>query len=68
MMSLTFGLFTQVSGSGSLGPLVYLFIYLFNLFPEKNLHLHLKMTYIVYKIVIKTLKSLTYRRTYRSYV
>ena len=24
MMSLTFGLFTQVSGSGPLGPLVYL--------------------------------------------
>ena len=28
MMSLTFGLFTQVSGSGPLGPLVF-FIYLF---------------------------------------
>ena len=25
MMSLTFGLFTQVSGSGPLGPLVYLY-------------------------------------------
>ena len=29
MMSLTFGLFTQVSGSGPLGPLVFLSIYLF---------------------------------------
>ena len=28
MMSLTFGLFTQVSGSGPLGPLVRIFILL----------------------------------------
>ena len=27
MMSLTFGLFTQVSGSGPLGPLVSMYIY-----------------------------------------
>ena len=27
MMSLTFGLFTQVSGSGPLGPLVYVQIF-----------------------------------------
>ena len=35
MMSLTFGLFTQVSGSGPLGPLVFFnylfsFLYIFN--------------------------------------
>ena len=29
MMSLTFGLFTQVSGSGPLGPLVFIIIILF---------------------------------------
>ena len=28
MMSLTFGLFTQVSGSGPLGPLVIFYFYL----------------------------------------
>ena len=27
MMSLTFGLFTQVSGSGPLGPLVYFYLW-----------------------------------------
>ena len=34
MMSLTFGLFTQVSGSGPLGPLVYpvFFVFVFRLF------------------------------------
>ena len=36
--------------------------------PEKKLHLHLKMIYNIYKIVRKTLKSLTYRRIYRSYI
>ena len=29
MMSLTFGLFTQVSGSGPLGPLVFIFVHNF---------------------------------------
>ena len=32
MMSLTFGLFTQVSGSGPLGPLVLLYIFFFFFF------------------------------------
>ena len=43
MMSLTFGLFTQVSGLGPLGPLVYLFI-LFYLFCEiLNLHIFISL-------------------------
>ena len=33
MMSLTFGLFTQVSGSGPLGPLVY-FVFVFLVYIE----------------------------------
>ena len=44
------------------------FIYLFNMLPKKNLHLHLKMTYNIYKIVSKNVKSLTYWRIYRSYI
>ena len=43
MMSLTFGLFTQVSGSGPLGPLVALQIVSFaNLYVIKNLNLFWK--------------------------
>ena len=39
MMSLTFGLFTQVSGSGPLGPLVNLFLFMLGGFPAKNFEL-----------------------------
>ena len=35
MMSLAFGLFTQVSGSGPLGPLVYLAKTIYDLESEK---------------------------------
>ena len=43
MMSLAFGLFTQVSGSGPLGPLVSLSIALLKILPFTNVipwHLH----------------------------
>ena len=38
MMSLTFGLFTQVSGSGPLGPLVLFFIH-FPFFPTPHVNM-----------------------------
>ena len=51
MMSLTFGLFTQVSGSGPLGPLVciYSFIWffmVFNIFDSDSLAVFMNHLYL----------------------
>ena len=45
MMSLTFGLFTQVSGSGPLGPLVYL-LNISTVYQRKTLHKNIALPLI----------------------
>ena len=44
MMSSTFGLFTQVGGSGPLGPLVFFFFFFFSEMSQSNNKIPVKIT------------------------
>ena len=48
MMSLTFGLFNQVSGLGPLGPLVYVYCCFNPVFVQKNLIMKLVLIKLLY--------------------
>ena len=69
MMSLTFGLFTQVSGSGPLGPLVQMMSLTFGLFTQVSgsgplgRHVHHFDTYILLICKITVMIFCTYELT-----